>query len=74
MSTSDHVASATVVPTMADLTASRSTKVVIKHVKCVHLNKHNYYLWEAQISAMLHGFELIEYVEGRMDLSSPVVH
>lgn len=52
---------------------SLPTKVVMKHIRCVQLEKDNYYSWEAQFSAMLEGFELMLYVEGKVDLeSSPV--
>lgn len=59
-------------PRVIDVEASPPTKVVMKHVKCVQLNKGNYYSWEAQFLAMLRGFNLIDYVEGNVDLTSPM--
>jgi len=47
------------------------TNVITKHVKCIQLDKDNYFSWEAQFSAMLRGFELMRYVEGNVDLSTP---
>lgn len=57
---------------VTDIEAStQPTKVVMKHVKCVLLEKDNYYSQEAQFSMMLRGFQLMHYVEGDDDLLSP---
>lgn len=56
---------------MSELTVSPS-KVIMKHIHCVQLEKTNYYYWEAQFSAMLRGFDLMHYAEGMVDLSSPL--
>lgn len=52
-------------------TPSSSMKIVMKPMKYVQLDKRNYYSWEAQFSAMLRGFQLFDYVLGKVELSSP---
>lgn len=60
-------------PKVTYLDASPPTmNVVMKHIKCVQLDRDNYYSWEAQFLTMLHGFELMHYVEGNVDLTSSV--
>lgn len=63
--------SADVAPIVSDAT-SHPTKVIMKHIRCIQLDKTNYYSWEAQFSVMLCGFDLIDYVEGTPDLSSSI--
>lgn len=58
-------------PSMTNVAAPLS-KVVMKHVRCIQLEKDNYYKWEAQFSTMLWGFDLMDYVEGSVDLTSPI--
>jgi len=55
-----------------DSLVSLPSKIVMKHSRCVLLEKENYYSWEAQFSAMLCGYELMPYVEGSVELSTPV--
>lgn len=58
--------------TMAE-NVSLQSKVVMKHFRCIQLEKDNYYSRVAQFSAMLERFELMPYVEGNVDLdSSPI--
>lgn len=57
-------------PNVTNLEASSSTMVVMKNNKCVILEKNNYFSWEAQFSAMLHGFKVMKYVKRTIDLSS----
>lgn len=57
----------------ADVIVSPPSKVITKHIRCVLLEKNNYYSWEVQFSAMLRGFELMPYVEGMVDLSTSQV-
>lgn len=54
--------------------ASPPSKVVMKHFKCVQLEKGNYYSWEAQFSSILRGLGLIDYVEGNVDLQSLIAN
>lgn len=47
------------------------TKVIMmKNMKCVMLEKHNYFRWKAKFSALLWGYRLMDYVEEKVDLSS----
>lgn len=48
---------------------SSLAKVMIKNVKCVILDKDNYYFWEVRFSINLRGFQLIKYVDGSVDLT-----
>lgn len=59
---------------MTDALSFHPTKVVMKPIRCALLEKDNYFQWEAQFSAMLRGLNLIQYVEGTVDLSSPTAH
>lgn len=59
---------------MTDALSSHPTKVGMKPIRCVLLEKDNYFPWEAQFSTMLCGLNLIQYVEGAADLSSPTAH
>lgn len=52
-------------------TQTTITKLVTKPVRCVLLEMSNYFSWEAQFSAMLRGFQLMEYVLGEVELSTP---
>jgi len=45
-------------------------KVVTNHVKCIQLDKDNYFSCKAKFSAMLKGFELMDYFDGGVDLST----
>lgn len=49
----------------------KTVKLVTKPIRCVLLEKSNYFSWEAQFSAMLRGYQLMDYVLGKVDLSTP---
>lgn len=40
----------------------------MKQLKCVILDGENYFSWQAQFSALLRGYRLLEYVEGKIPL------
>lgn len=42
---------------------------MMKSIKSVTLEKDNNFSWKAQFSTMLCGYQLMEYVEGLVDLS-----
>lgn len=52
--------------------SSPPTKVIMKHVHCIQLEKDNYYSWEVQFSTMLRGFELFGYIDGSVELNTPL--
>lgn len=44
--------------------------VQIKNVKTVTLDRHNYFSWCTQFLTMLHDYELVDYIEGKIDLAT----
>lgn len=73
MSSTEPCISADHGPKLTDVEASTQLKVIMKHVKCVQLDKDNYYSWETQFSMILHGFQLMYYVKGDIDLTLPMI-
>jgi len=62
----NSVASSKMIGSDEESSSAPSKIVMMKHLKCVTLDGDNYFSWKAQFSALLRGYRLMHYVEGKV--------